>query len=99
MGRPRGWASERTPTTADTPASAAASTLDSPRAIAAQNRTRCSLRLAGGRPGERITGRPVRSVVCSRSCGCGSPNLTGLESWKVLSSSVCGRHDPGEDRL
>ncbi len=32
-----------------------------PRATAAQNRTRCSRRPAGGRPGERITGRPVRS--------------------------------------
>src|SRR5450755_5003554 len=51
----------RTPTTPDTPASAAASTLVAPRAIAAQNSTRCSRRPAGGRPGDLITGRPVNS--------------------------------------
>jgi hypothetical protein len=51
----------RTPTAADTPASTAASSLDSPRAIAAQNRWRCSLRPTGGRPGDRIAGRPARS--------------------------------------
>src|SRR5689334_11584668 len=51
----------RTPTTPDTPASAAASKLVAPRAIAAQNRTRCSRRPAGGRPGDRIVGRPVSS--------------------------------------
>ena len=46
---------------ADTPASATASSLDSPRAIAAQNRWRCSFRPAGGRPGDRIAGRPART--------------------------------------
>src|SRR5215210_1867315 len=51
----------RTPTGPDTPASAAAASLDSPRAIAAQNRTRCSRRPTGGRPGDRIAGRPVRA--------------------------------------
>jgi putative transposase len=51
----------RTPTAADTPAWAAASSLDSPRAIAAQNRWRCSFRPAGGRPGDRIADRPARS--------------------------------------
>jgi len=35
--------------------------LVAPRATAAQNRCRCSRRPAGGRPGDRITGRPVRS--------------------------------------
>ena len=35
--------------------------LVAPRAIAAQNRWRCSRRPTGGRPGERIAGRPVRS--------------------------------------
>src|SRR5436189_5117351 len=51
----------RTPTGPDTPASAAAASLDSPRAIAAQNRTRCSRRPTGGRPGDRIAGRPARA--------------------------------------
>src|ERR1700733_15648716 len=51
----------RTPTTPDTPASAAASMLVAPLAIAAQNRWRCSRRPTGGRPGERIAGRPARS--------------------------------------
>src|SRR5450755_2112314 len=51
----------RTPTTPDTPACAAASMLVAPRATAAQNRCRCSRHPAGGRPGDRITGRPVRS--------------------------------------
>ena len=49
----------RTPTASDTPASTAASTVETPRLIAVQNRTRCSRRPAGGRPGERSTGRPV----------------------------------------
>jgi putative transposase len=53
----------RTPTAADTPASSADSSLDSPRAIAAQNRRRCSSLPAGGRPGERIAGRPARSAA------------------------------------
>jgi hypothetical protein len=35
--------------------------LVAPRAAAAQNRCRCSRRPTGGRPGERIVGRPVRS--------------------------------------
>jgi Integrase core domain len=51
----------RTPTTGDTPTSTPAASLPSPRAIAAQNRCRCSRRPTGGRPGERITGRPVKS--------------------------------------
>src|SRR5512140_3962062 len=51
----------RTPTASDTPASPAASTVDTPRAIAAQNRWRSSRRPTDGRPGEYITGRPARS--------------------------------------
>src|SRR5450755_1227350 len=51
----------RTPTTPDTPARAAASILVAPRAPAPQTRSRCPRRPAGGRPGDRITGRPVRS--------------------------------------
>src|SRR3954451_10376454 len=55
----------RTPTGPDTPASAAAASLEAPRAIAAQNRCRCSNRPTGGRPGARITGRPARSHACT----------------------------------
>ena len=57
----------RTPTAADTPASPAASSLDTPRAIAAQNRWRCSRRATGGRPGDRIRGRPARSAARRRT--------------------------------
>jgi hypothetical protein len=49
----------RTPTAGDTPAWTPACSLVIPRAIAAQNRCRCSRLPTGGRPGERITGRPV----------------------------------------
>ena len=45
----------------NTPASVAASTLDAPRAIASQNRTRCSLRPAGGRPTPRVPAAAARS--------------------------------------
>jgi hypothetical protein len=53
----------RTPTGADTPASIPASSLDKPRAIAAQNRWRYSSLPTGGRPGDRIAGRPARSAA------------------------------------
>src|SRR5436309_6043335 len=51
----------RTPTAGDTPASAAASSLAHPAAIAAQNRRRSSRRATGGRPGDRSASRPDRS--------------------------------------
>src|SRR3954452_3692174 len=51
----------RTPTTGDTPASTPAASLRAPRAIAAQNRRRCSRRPTDGRPGDRIASRPARS--------------------------------------
>src|SRR6188472_3798206 len=44
-----------------TPASVAASKLDAPRAIAVQNRTRCSRRPAGGRPMPRAPAAAARS--------------------------------------
>src|SRR5512144_2521914 len=47
------------PTAGDTPATAAASSVDTPRAIAAQNRCRSSRRATGGRPGDRRAGLPV----------------------------------------
>src|SRR3954452_3683189 len=53
----------RTPTADDTPACTAASSLDSPRAIAAQNLCRCFNLPTGGRPGERIDGLPAQSAA------------------------------------
>src|SRR5436309_15914634 len=50
----------RTPMLANTPASTAAFSLDAPRAIAAQNRTRCSLRPAGGCPPQRVPAAAAR---------------------------------------
>ena len=46
------------PTGGDTPACAAASSLERPAAIADQNTRRCSRRATGGRPGERSAFRP-----------------------------------------
>src|SRR6266511_3722008 len=51
----------RAPTTGDTPACTAASSLVRPRAMPAQKRCRSSRRATGGRPGDRIGGRPARS--------------------------------------
>src|SRR3954447_506991 len=51
----------RTPTTGDTPASTAASSLERPAAIAAQNRRRSSRRATEGRPGDLNAPRPDRS--------------------------------------
>ncbi|MFB7225732.1 hypothetical protein, partial [Streptomyces sp. NPDC056227] len=52
----------RDPTTGDTPHVIAASSLASPSAIFTQNARSTSLR-TGGRPGERIAGRPVTVVI------------------------------------
>ena len=52
---------QRPPTGEDTPYNTAASSLDSPRAIAFQNRCCSALPATRGRPGERIAGRPARS--------------------------------------
>jgi hypothetical protein len=65
VGIPPPSRNHRTPTGPDTPASAAAASLEAPRAIAAQNRCRCSNRPTGGRPGDRINGRPARSHACT----------------------------------
>src|SRR5215210_4978867 len=51
----------RAPTAGDTPAPTAASSLEHPAAIAAQNRWRSSRRAAVGRPGDRNALRPDRS--------------------------------------
>ena len=53
----------RLPTAGDTPAATPAFSLETPAAIAAQNRCRCSPRATGGRPGDRIAGRPVAAVA------------------------------------
>src|SRR6266581_6161592 len=57
----------RTPTAADTPAAAAASSLERPAAIALQNRCRSSRLATDGRPGDRIRGRPARSAARRRT--------------------------------
>src|SRR5436309_5708003 len=51
----------RVPTAGDTPALTAASSLECPVAIAAQNRRCFSCRRTEGRPGERSFARPARS--------------------------------------
>jgi putative transposase len=51
----------RVPTAGAIPTATAASSLECPAAIAAQNRTRSSRRVAGGRPGDRRRARPDRS--------------------------------------
>jgi hypothetical protein len=51
----------RVPTAGDTPAPAAASSLERPAAIAAQNRRRAACRPTEGRPGERSMARPAPS--------------------------------------
>src|SRR3954451_21893038 len=55
---PPRWRNHRDPTGPDTPTATAASSLLMPSAILAQN-TRSTSRRGGGRPGERIGGRPV----------------------------------------
>src|SRR3954466_11753905 len=52
---------QRAPTAGDTPAPTAASSLEHPAAIAAQNRWRSSRRATQGRPGEGKAPRPDRS--------------------------------------
>jgi len=59
---PPPWRNQRFPTAGDTPQAAAASSLDSPSAILSQNRRSLSRR-TGGRPGDRIAGRPVTVVI------------------------------------
>src|SRR5216683_704741 len=56
----------RVPTAGDTPALMPASSLGIPRAIATQNRCRSSRLATGGRPGERIAGRPARPAAHPR---------------------------------
>jgi hypothetical protein len=53
------------PTACDTPVPTAASSLDAPRAIASQNRTRSSRRAVDGLPGDHICPRIAR-IACWR---------------------------------
>ncbi|MDP9461898.1 MAG: hypothetical protein M3Q22_17130 [Actinomycetota bacterium] len=61
-GIPPPWRNHRDPTGADIPHATAASSLDNPAAIRRQN-CRSTSRRGGGRPGERIGGRPVVAVT------------------------------------
>jgi hypothetical protein len=65
----------RVSTGCETPASRAASQRDTPRAMAFQNRCRCSRRPAVGRPGERMGPQPARldrrrleALIATESC-------------------------------
>jgi len=60
-GMPPASRNHRVPTAGDTPALTAASSLECPVAIAAQNRRCSSRRRTEGRPGERSFARPARS--------------------------------------
>ena len=64
-GIPPAWRNHLDPTAGDSPASRAASSLDEPRAMACQNRTRSSRRAVDGRPGDRISSphRPDRLMT------------------------------------
>lgn len=74
---PPPWRNQRAPTAGDTPLAAAACSLDSPFAIARQN-SRSTSRRTGGRPGERIDGRPVTAVTHPRGRPIVTPSLRAL---------------------
>src|SRR4051795_8234738 len=63
---PPAFRNHRAPTAWGTPAEAAASSLDPPAAIAAQNSLRSSRPATGGRPGDGKGLRPDRSDRCCR---------------------------------
>src|SRR5215203_7225959 len=56
----------RVPTAWDSPHTTAASSMDTPCAIAFQNRCRCSRRATGGRPGDRIGGLAIAAAAQPR---------------------------------
>src|SRR4051812_21626642 len=60
-GMPPALRNQRAPTAGDTPAPTAASSLEHPAAMAAQNRWRSSRRATEGRPGEGKAPRPAQS--------------------------------------
>src|SRR5215218_8382478 len=58
---------QRAPTAGDTPAPTAASSVEHPAAIAAQNSWRSARRATEGRPGDGNAPRPDRSERCFRT--------------------------------
>src|SRR6202162_1349057 len=78
-----------------TAASAAASTLDAPRAIASQNRTRCSRRPAGGCPPDRVPAAAARSKA-GLLLGIATPQRQALRRPLESTPSSPGHtgHDP-----
>src|SRR3954471_15574955 len=83
-GMPPALRNQRAPTAGDTPAPTAASSLEHPAAMAAQNRWRSSRRATEGRPSEGKAPRPDRS---ERRL----PALIATSSLKVLRRPL----DPG----
>jgi putative transposase len=79
VGIPPPSRNQRTPTASETPANTAASLLDAPSATASQNTTRSSRRPAVGRPGERITGRPVIAEPHPRGLPIATPPYRALQ--------------------
>jgi hypothetical protein len=63
-GIPPAWRNHRQPTADDTPATAAASSLDDPPSVASQKRTRSSRRAVEGRPGDPMWPRIARICCC-----------------------------------
>src|SRR3954462_12284770 len=84
-GMPPALRNQRAPTAGDTPAPTAASSLEHPAAMAAQNRWRSSRRATEGRPGEGKAPRPARSERRFRT-------VIATSSLKVLRRPL----EPGE---
>jgi hypothetical protein len=78
VGMPPPSRNQRDPTAGDTPAATPAASLEDPRAIAAQNHCRRSRRPTGGRPGERIAGRPARSAARRFLAPIATPHRQGV---------------------
>src|SRR5215211_2775952 len=83
---------QRAPTAGDTPAPTAASSVEHPAAIAAQNSWRSSRRATEGRPGDGNAPRPDRSERCFRTA-------IATSSLKVLRRPLeCAQKAPIHDR-
>src|SRR5215218_7120980 len=93
---PPAFRNHRAPTACGTPAVAAASSLDKPVAIAAQNLSRCSRPAAGGRPGENNGARPDRSDLRFRPFIANSSlKLLRRPLESALDASVAMINEPG----
>src|SRR3954452_18406584 len=79
---------QRAPTAGDTPAPTAASSVEHPAAIAAQNSWRSSRRATEGRPGNGKAPRPDRSERCFRMA-------IATSSLKVLRRPLEPKQFPG----